>query len=114
MDDRAGGRIERQADTVDDRVRHADRLDAEGAGPDALARSYGPEVRRLGEPVLAQSLRDQRQRQGSAVHGHRRLAEQVWQGTDVTFVSVGQDGGAETRAAGVRVRADRIDWVDHG
>src|SRR6266540_4723078 len=83
VDDRAGGRVDRQADTVDDRVRHADRLDAEGTGLDALAWSYGPEVRRLGEPVLAQPLRDQRQRQGGAVHGHRRLAEEIRQRADV-------------------------------
>ena len=103
-----------QADTVDDRVRHADRLDAEGAGLDTLARSYGPEVRRLGEPVLAQPLRDQRQRQGGAVHGHHRLAEEIRQGADVILVAVGQDNGVEPRAPGERVRKVRNDVVDPG
>jgi len=112
--DGADGRADRQADAVRDRVRHADGLDAERAGLDAVARANHPEVRRLGEPVLAQSLRDERQRQGRAVHRHRRLAEQIGQGADVVLVAVGQDDGAEPLAPGERVRKVGDDVVDTG
>src|SRR6267378_7489845 len=59
VDDRADRCLDGEPDPVHDRVRHADRLDAEGAQVEAGARPHGPEVGGLEEPVLAQPLADE-------------------------------------------------------
>src|SRR2546430_861770 len=100
VDDGAGGRVDRQTDAVHDRVRDADGLDAKRTCLETIARADHPQIGRLGEPVLAQALRDERQGEGRAVHGHRYLAEQIRQGADVVLVAVGQDDGAERFTSG--------------
>jgi len=114
VDDGPDGCVDRQPDPVHDRVRDPDRLDTERADRDAVSRADHPEVGRFGEPVLAQSLRDERQGQGRAVHGHRQIAQQVRERADVVLVAVGQDDGAEGLAPAERVREIRDDVVDAG
>ena len=114
VDDGPHRRVDRQSDAVDDRVRDADRLDAERAGLEAVARADHAKVRRLDEPVLLQSLRHERQGQGRAVHGHRRLAQQVRECADVILVAVGQDDRAERFTPAEHVREIGDDVVDPG
>ena len=95
-------------------MRDADRLDAEWPRLEAIAGADHPQIGRLGEPVLAQALRDERQGEGRSVHGHRHLAEQIRQGADVVLVAVGQDDGAERVPPGECVGEVRDHVIDTG
>ena len=64
--------------------------------------------------MLPQSLRDERQGQGRAVHGHRHLPQEVRQGADVILVAVREDDGAEPLAPAAHVREIGNDVIDAG
>ena len=64
--------------------------------------------------MLAQALRDQRQGQSGAVHGHRQLAKQIRQRADVVLVAVGQDNRAEPFTPAEHVREIGDDVIDAG
>ena len=91
----ADGRVDRQTDAVDDRVRDPDRLDPERPHVERLARPHRPEVGALQQPVLAQLLGHQRQGHRGAVDGNVQGAQKVGHRTDVVFVAVRQEHGAK-------------------
>ena len=95
-------------------MRHADGLDAKRSQLEGLAWAHRPQVGAVEEPVLAQLLPHQSQRQRRAVHGHRRRPQQVRQGADVILVTMGEDHAAEPLAPLQRVREVGDHVVDAG
>ena len=89
-------------------------FDAERAGLDAVARADDAQIRRLGEAVLPEPLRHERQGQRRAVHGHGRLAQQIRERADVILVAVGQDDRAERVTPAEHIGEIGDDVVDTG
>ena len=110
--DRADRGLDGEADAVGDRVGDSDRLDPERAHLEPVARPHGHQPRLRAEPVLAQSLGGERQRQRRPVDGDLRLPEQVGQGAHVVLVAVGEQDREEALALGERVGEVGDDVVD--
>ena len=70
--------------------------------------------RDVAEIVLAQLLRQERDREGRPVDGHPHALEQVGQRPDVVFVAVGQEHGTQRVRLREGVRKIGNDVVDAG
>jgi hypothetical protein len=112
VDDRPGGGADRESHAIGDRVRHADGFDGEGAEREGLARPHRPEIRRLGQRVLAQLVGDEGARQPCRVHGQARRLQQIRQRADVVLVAVREHDAVKPLALGEGVREIRDDVVD--
>ena len=112
VDDRPGGGANGEPHSVGDGVRHADRLDGEGAEREGLARPHRPEIRRLGQRVLAQLVGDEGARQWRRIHGQARRPQEIGQRADVVLVAVREHDAVKALALGERIREIRDDVID--
>ena len=112
VEDEPGGRRDRKADGVGNRVRHADELDPERAEVDGSCIRIG--LAQLGspqEPVLVEFRLDEAERQPCRPDlRDTHLAQQIRQRADVVLVSVGEHDSANRSFAQVaEVRQDQVD-----
>ena len=110
--DAAGRRLDREADGVGNRVRHADELDAERAEIDRTCIGIGlAQLGRAQEPVLVELRLDEAERQPRRPDlRDLHFAEEVRQRTDVVLVRVGQHDRANRAVAQVaEVGKDQVD-----
>ena len=95
VDDDAEGRSDGESDGADNRVGDVDELDLERADfDDLLGRDLDQDGIAL-QVVLFQPPLDQRQREGRAIDRNVDIAEEIRDGADVVFVTVGEDDAAD-------------------
>jgi hypothetical protein len=108
-DDDAGRRLDGEGEAVEDAVRDADRVHAEGPDLDGPARRERAQVGR--DTALLQALARETERQAAAVDRGGGGLEGVGERPDVVLVPVGQDDAAQAaRALGevLEVGDDRV------
>ena len=107
-----GWRLDRERQAVDDAVRDADRVHAEGSDLDRLAEPQRPELG-AHAPLLETPPREA-EREPTAVDGRRRRRERVRERADVVLVAVRQQDSAHAVAALGEVLEVGDDEVDAG
>ncbi len=95
VEDDAGGGMDGERDAVDQRMRHADRHDAEGAKREAAAGEHLDEVGVVEEAVLVKFAFDIGEGELGTVDGNVELGEDPRQAADVVFVTVREDDAAD-------------------
>ena len=91
VDQRPGGRPDRQGQRGRDAVGHLDELDAEGAERHLVPRADALQLSLVRQSVLPELASREAEREVGAVDRHAHLVVEIRQGADVVLVAVGQD-----------------------
>ena len=98
MHDDSKRRVDGQRHAVHQAVRHLDRMNRKRPNAEALSRLDFPQVGVLQQPMLFQLVFDISQREFRTPNRHVQFGKHPREGTDVVFVSVGENNGANLRA----------------
>ncbi len=107
VNDRTGRRIQDEPGGVRNRMMHREPLDADRPNL-VVAPSRAHAEIDVFEPVLAQAVFDERGSVGRRVDGNAQVFEQIGQGSDVVFVSVGDHDRFEVVALRVKPAEIRV------